>query len=140
MREVFVYHSRANYEAADAFVASLRARGDITLVRQCRSDRWEGDVLGDAVYHDGSSRALVWAHQEAGIRVELFGESATQVEREPDPIEVDSGESDDDLPDGYHIEHSGSWHSVIGPDGEKVGKSHRTEDAAIEAARTDADA
>lgn len=134
MREVYVYHSRTNYDAADAFVAELRARDDTEVVRPGRSDRWDGEVLGDAVFHDGSSRALVWAHEAAGVPVELFGESATQVEREPDPIEVPTG-----WPDGYYGEQAGSWYGVFTPDGELIGK-RQGEDAAIELAREHADA
>lgn len=140
MQHIYLYHSPRNYEAAEALTAELRARDDVGLVSPARSDRWGGEVLGDVVYHDGSSRALVWAHEKAGIPCKLFGESATQVEKAPEEVAIEvpeakEPEDDDALPDGYHIEQSGSWHSVIGPDGEKVGKSHRTEEAAIEAAR-----
>lgn len=33
----------------------------------------------------------------------------------------------------YRIESRGPWHSIIGPDGEKVGKSHRSEEEARQA-------
>lgn len=140
MQHIYLYHSRTNYEAAEAFTAELRARDDVALVSPARSDRWEGETLGDVVYHDGSSRALVWAHEEAGVPCKLFGESATQVERAPTEVAIEAPKAEEpdegeDLPDGYHIEQSGPWHTVIGPDGEKVGKSHRTEEAAVEAAQ-----
>lgn len=132
MREVYVYHSPRNYEAADAFVAELRSRTDVGLVRQGRSDRWGGEILGDAIFHDGSNRALAWAHEEAGIPVELFGKPLTQTEKPAAPIEVPApapepeaatDAEEEGWPDGYTAEQGGSWYTVLAPDGEVVGKA-----------------
>mgnify|MGYP007059394416 CR=1 FL=1 len=120
MAHVQVYHSRSNYAAADAFVAALREAAEHSPIGQGRSDRWDGELVGEIVYHDGSSRALVAAYEAAGVPCHLFGESLTNVEVDAPEIVIDEPAA---LPDGYVIEQHGSWRHVLGPDGEIVGKS-----------------
>lgn len=121
MDEVYVYHSRANQAAAEAFVAELRTRDDVGVVIGCRADRFNpAQAAGTLVYHDGSSRVVVWAHEQVGVPVELFTEPRLQPERSTEPELT--------VPSGTHtVERAGSWYKLIGPDGAQVGKSKRSE-------------
>ena len=56
-------------------------------------------------------------------------EQAEESPPEPEPAEEPAAE-DGDPRAGYEVEQSGTWYKLIGPDGEQVGKSQRSEEDA----------
>lgn len=123
-----VYAHRSNSPAAAAFVEKLRDGG-----RPARegNSRWfdpeQADLDVVKVYHDGSAADIPWFYEEHGISCEIIPTVEPETaHRAP----VAAPEDDTDTRDGHHVVNKGTWYSLIGPDGEKVGKSQRSEEEA----------
>lgn len=107
-----VFARRANSEVAGHLVRKLRAEG--RAARENNPRYFEPDQIDSQtvlVYHDGTDPLVPWAYQQCGIECELI---------------PGLGESRHGATDSYHLEKSGQWFKLIGPDGQ-VGKSKRTE-------------
>lgn len=135
---VYVHRSRA--AEALALVARLHGNGNIALYRDTRG--FEGDIEKcDVVVTDDPNVAN--AHEAVGIRVKPFAVSAVKVPRDlPKPVtderpddaapgvQVDARGTDPVAGD-YRVDKRGTWFSLIGPDGQKVGQSQRSEADAL---------
>lgn len=124
---VYVHRSRAT--EALALVSRLHGDGNIALYRDTRG--WSGDIeTCDRVVTDDARVAN--AHYAAGIEVEAFTASdPVEVPRDlPKPV---TAKRPDDIEPGvgYHTVKRGTWYSLIGPDGQKVGQSQRSEADAL---------
>lgn len=129
-----VYAHRRNSPVAVAFVAELRASG--MRARELNSRFFEpGQAAPGAVcvYHDGDNPEIPAHYEAQGVECKLIpgvtpergiARSRPEPVLTPDiaePVDSKSGR------DGYTVEQSGTWHKLIGPDGEQIGKSKRSE-------------
>lgn len=110
-----IFYYPRNREEAERLAADM---GD-ARVRSLKG--WKGEIEEPAsrVVVDNAAPHVAEAYADAGAAVDwLFGSDA-----DPDvpPIPDDPMA----LPPGYRLEHRAPWYTVIGPDGEKVGKSQR---------------
>lgn len=132
-----VYAFRANTEAAAALVAKLRAEGRNAREQNSQYfDHAQVDKGAVKVYHDGGTLVIPHAYGKLGVECELIpglsvergAETATEPVLAPEVVEPA-----DEAPaptGGFRVEQAGTWYSLIGPDGEKVGKSQRSEEEA----------
>lgn len=113
-----VFARRRNSPLAAGFVARLRAEGKTAREGNARYfEPLQLDPKTELVYHDGEAGAIPVRCAELGIPCELIPGAApeTAAPTETPPV----GE--------YRVDQRGQWFSLIGPDGEKVGKSQRSE-------------
>lgn len=112
---IAVYFKPRNRDRAESVIRRLRDEGH--QVRAANAEYFESDQLEpvDVVYHDGTEPLVPEAYGPRGIDCESF---APRRPTSPGPGS------------GYHVERSGSWYKLIGPAGEQIGKSQRTEDDA----------
>ena len=123
-----VYAFRRNSPAAAAFVEQLRAEGH--RARELNSQffrREQADRGAERVYHDGGTLVIPDFYEGLGVPCALIPglepERGVEVPTGPVLAEVytpDPGEA-------YRVEQNGAWYTLIGPDGEKVGKAQRSE-------------
>ncbi|MGK7311446.1 MAG: translation initiation factor IF-2 [Candidatus Longimicrobiales bacterium M2_2A_002] len=112
-------------EAEEAEEAALRPAG--YSVEQ--SGSWykligpDGEQVGKSQRSEDAAWALL-EEVEAEVEAEEEVEPAEEAPAEEAP------ETEAARPAGYYVEQSGSWYKLFGPDGEQVGKSQRSEDAA----------
>lgn len=141
--DAWVYHTAGRRLEADALVAELRASRQFEFVRPANSRYYKGEIhKGDVVYHDGSRRDLVWAHEREGVDVRQFTGQEMDVEsRAPTvpavpPILEPKVERREATPEaagvpaeGDAVVQSGMWFTAY-RNGQKVGKAQRSEDEA----------
>lgn len=140
----WVYHSQRRTAEAAEFVERLRASGDFGVVTPANTRYYEGEVhAGDTVFHDGSSRRLVWAHDEAGVPVQLWTEpdlnqEAPRASVSPEPAQPTPA-PDQSAEAAEQVRQNGTWFTAY-RGGEKVGPSQRSEEDAWALLRGGADA
>jgi len=118
---VYVHRSRA--AEALALVARLHGDGDTALYRDTRG--YDGDIERcDLVVTDDA--VVANAHHDAGIEVELFTPTAPVVVPDNIPAPMDTTTESE-----YRVTQNGTWFTLVGPDGEKVGSAQRSEAAAL---------
>lgn len=137
---ILVYVHRSRAAEALALVARLHGNGNTALYRDTRG--FSGDIEKcDRVITDDPRVAN--AHEAVGIEAVPFTSAPVEVPRDiPRPVVA---ERPDDAAPGvqvdaqgagpiagdYHVEKRGTWFSLIGPDGQKVGQSQRSEADAL---------
>lgn len=131
--DAWVYHTAGRQAEADKLVAELRAGPDFGGVQQANSRYYRGEIhKGCVVYHDGSRRDLVWAHEREGVELRQFAGQPMDVEsREPAPPTSPTMEASPRDPEKGRdrVEQSGQWFTAYRDD-QKVGKAQRSEDEA----------
>lgn len=136
----WVYHSQRRTTEAAAFIERLRASNEYGAVRPANARYYRGEVhRGDAVFHDGSNRRLVWAHQEAGVEVRLWTEPDLNQEASPTSIPAVPEDVIAGPQPTVEIRQNGTWYTAY-RDGEKVGIAKRSEDEAWALLREDSSA
>lgn len=120
-----VYARRANSPEAAAFVKKQRSEGKNARETNARYfDPEQADLTVERVYHDGEVPAIPYFYGQKDIPCEIIPGFRGEVRHEaPD-------EAPEDVRDGYHVEQSGPWYALMGPDGEKIGKSQRSAEEA----------
>ncbi len=120
-----IYCRPTNYDHALSVAAQERG-----AVRNGAKFRAEDDVeRADRVIVLDDLPAVAGAYRARGVDVE---ERAAPVlpaapNDVPAPREVIHEGAEQGAPKMYRVEQSGQWHKLIGPDGEQVGRSQRTE-------------
>jgi len=110
---------------------ALRDQTPGAMLRNIRG--WEGRVEESAarVIVESDATEIAAAYERDGAEVEYIGDPPTADEPAPGPEEGVAEPEGEGLPDGYHVEQSGSWYKLIGPDGEQVGNAKRSRDEAV---------
>lgn len=106
----WIFAGRPQTAAADRLADELRAEGHFVVCASTRFYRGERYPDADVILHDGSDARLEAVHPDKEVR--RFDSPAPA---KPEPL----GE--------YHVTKAGAWYKLVGPDGEQVGKSQRSE-------------
>lgn len=120
-----IYCRPTNYEAALALAAEARG-----AVRNGAKFRAQDDVeRADRVIVLDDLPAVAEAYRARGVEVEERAAPVLPAAPNdiPAPGEVIHEGAEQGAPQTYRVERSGQWHKLIGPDGEQVGRSQRTE-------------
>lgn len=125
-KQTLVFYWPRHRERAEACAAALRRDGVPARLRSMKG--WLGMVEEPAARVICDDADVARAYAEAGSEVDmLFGEAP---ETEAQDEASDEG-GDPQLPDGYELVQSGSWHKVVGPDGQQVGNAKRSPEEAM---------
>lgn len=148
----WVYHTARRAAEADALVAKLRASREFALVIPANTRYYQGEIhKGCVVFHDGSRRDLVWAHEREGVELRQFTGATMDVETGPghevlaqvigvpqplpegkvtDPPEpIGPPPPVDPEQQGEWVEKNGMWFTAY-RNGQKIGTAKRSEDEA----------
>lgn len=137
--DAWVYHTAGRQAEADALIDRLRASGDHAAVIPANSRYYRGEIhRGCVVYHDGSRRDLVWAHEREGVELRQF--AGTPMEEghallpplppaPTQPTTESTAVSPTQTEVGDRVEQSGQWFTAY-RNGQKLGKAQRSEDEA----------
>lgn len=126
MSRIRVYAQRRNTEEADRLADALTAEGHRVVRGDARYFKTaDVDRKAEIVYHDGTMPALVEAYEAEGAELRLLSEP--EPAPEPQAVEEDEEEEVPPAREDCQVVKSGNWYSLIGPDGEKIGKSQHSE-------------
>lgn len=116
-----VWAIRTNSPAAAALVNRLHAEG--RHARENNSAWWDPKQIDREavhVYHDNAVPAIPDVYEAHGIPCELI--PGLEPETQPTRPHKDRSQTG-----GYRVGENGTWFTLYGPDGEKIGKSQRSE-------------
>ena len=125
-----VWANRRNSPMAAELVAQLASEGH--LAREANVEYFDPDQQDtgvDRAYHDGTDPRVPAFYADHGVPCELMPGIGGDARHTADSL-ARAVQGPGETSGQHYIEKSGTWYKLIGPDGEQIGKSQRSEDDA----------